>query len=120
MRILLDGTSRMLLTFVSEIVLTDPQCEIVAEALDESDSPRRLHDTPVDVIIVASTNADEEPGRFARLLARHPAARIIVIASGGRAVLYDLGPDVTQIDELSPATLLTAIRQSPAALARNA
>jgi hypothetical protein len=117
-RIMLDGMPRMLQTIVRDIVLTDPLCEIVAETSEHSNLHPRLQQTPADVIIVATTDSAEEPGRFAALLARHPAARIIAIASAGsHALLYDLRPHVTPIDELSPATLLSAIRQSPVALA---
>jgi len=110
---------RMLRTIVKDIVLTDPQCEIVAETPGQSNLGPQLQETPADVIILAVADPDDEPDRFAALLALHPAARIIAITSAGkRALLYDLRPHVTHMNELSPATLLFAIRQSPAGLAR--
>jgi DNA-binding NarL/FixJ family response regulator len=115
MRILLDGMPQMLRTIVKDILSTDPQCEIVAETVEQDTLRAQLRETPVDVIILADTDVDVISSRFAALLAHHPAMRIIAITSGGkRAFLYDLRPHVTPIDELSPATLLSAIRQSPA------
>jgi len=115
MRILLDGMPQMLRTIIKDIVSTDPQCEVVAELVEEANLPAQLSQTPADVIILAVKELEDIPQRFASLLARHPATRIIAIASGGnRALLYDLRPHLTQIDELSPAALLSAIRQPPA------
>ena len=115
MRILLNGMPQMLRTIVKDILSADPQCEIVAEAVEQDNLRAQLHETPADVIILAVSDLEGILNRFTALLAQHPATRIIAITSGGnRAFLYDLRPHVTPIDELSPATLLSAIRQSPA------
>jgi chemotaxis response regulator CheB len=115
MRILLDGMPQMLRTIIMDIVSGDPQCEIVAERVDEANLPAQLSQTPADVIILAVKELEEIPKRFTSLLVRHPATRIIAITSGGnRGLLYDLRPHLTQIDEMSPAALLSAIRQTPA------
>lgn len=112
MRILLDGMPQMLRTIVKDILSSDPQCEIVAETAEQNNLRAQLRETPVDVIILASPDVDAVSDRFAPLLAHHPATRIIAITSDGkRAFLYDLRTHVTPIDELSPATLLSAIRQ---------
>lgn len=115
MRILLNGMPQMLRTIIKDIVSADPGCEIVAEQVEEANLPAQLSQTPADVIILAVRELEDIPGRFVSLLAHHPATRIIAITSAGnRALLYDLRPHLTQIDELSPAALLSAIRQSSA------
>jgi DNA-binding NarL/FixJ family response regulator len=115
MRILLDGMPQMLRTIIKDILSADPECEIVAEAVEQNKLGAQLSETPADVIILAVADLEAISTRLAALLAQYPATRIIAITSGGnRAFLYDLRPHVTPINELSPATLLSAIRQSPA------
>jgi DNA-binding NarL/FixJ family response regulator len=115
MRILLDGMSEMLRTIITDILSTDPQCEIMADMVEQNHLRSQLRETPADVVILAVPDVEATSSRCAELLAHHPATRIIAITSDGkRALLYDLRPQVTPIDELSPATLLSAIRQSPA------
>ena len=106
---------QMLRTIIKDILSADPQCEIVAEMVEQDNLRAQLRETPADVIILSVTDLEAISNRFAALLAHHPATRIIAITSGGnRAFLYDLRPHVTPINELSPATLLSAIRQAPA------
>jgi DNA-binding NarL/FixJ family response regulator len=119
MRIVLDGMPRMLRTMVEDILSTDDQCEIVAETSEEKDLLDQLAITPADVIILSITDAATGPERFAKLLAQHPQTRIIAITAGGsRAFLFDLRPHVTQINELSPVALLTAVKQPAAGVAQ--
>jgi DNA-binding NarL/FixJ family response regulator len=119
-RIVLDYMPRMLRTIVRDIVSRDPRCEIVAETSKRS-LPAQLKVTPADVIILAVTDSGHKPERFASLFARHPATRVIAITSGGnRAYLHALRPHVTLINELSSASLLSAIRQAPAEFQRRA
>jgi DNA-binding NarL/FixJ family response regulator len=119
MRIVLDGMPRMLRTMVEDVLSTDDQCEIIAETSEERDLFDQLAITPADVIILSITDAVTGPERFERLLARHPRTRIIAITSAGTcAFLYDLRPHVTQITELSPLALLTAVKQRAAGVAR--
>ena len=114
MRILLDNMSKMLRGIITDIVSSDPECEIVAEAPRQDSLRDRLDETHVDVVILAADNMDDEPGRYGDILADHPTTRIIAITSAGnRAFLYELRPHVTLIDELSPARLLSAIKQPP-------
>lgn len=121
MRILLDGMPQMLRTIITDIVSDDPQCEIVAEVTAHDDLFTQLRKTPADVIILAVSYPDEAPDHFTALLAAHPATRIIAIASGGsHAFHFDMRPHVTRIDRLSPAVLLSAIRQSPAVVSGGA
>jgi DNA-binding NarL/FixJ family response regulator len=119
MRIVLDGMPRMLQTMVKDVLSADDQCVIVAETSEERDLFDQLAITPADVIILSISDTVTGSERFAKLLAHHPQTRIIAIASGGTcAFLYDLRPHVTQIAELSPAALLTAVKQPAAGVAR--
>ena len=115
MRILLANMSQMLRGIITDIVSSDPQCEIVAETAGQKGLSDKLNETHADVVILAASGTDHDSDQFGAVLALHPAIRIIAITSGGdRAFLYDLQPHVTPIDELSPAGLLSAIKQAPA------
>ena len=104
-----------------DIVSSDPQCEIVAGPAGRHSLRDKLDETRADVVILATAEAAGPSDQFGALLAHHPTTRIIAIATGGdRAFLYDLRPHVTLIDELSPAGLLSAIKQGPAPSGRGA
>jgi chemotaxis response regulator CheB len=114
MRILLANMPQMLRGIITDIVSADPLCEIVADPPGRGNLRDKLDETHADVVILAAAGTDNESDQFGALLARHPATRIIAIASGGdRAFLYDLRPHVTPIDELSPAALLGALKGAP-------
>ena len=123
MRILLGDMPQMLRGIIRDIVSSDPQCEIVAEIPEPSSLRDKLDQTQADVAIlaIAETDKTDASAQFGALLAHHPATRIIAITSGGdRAFLYDLRPHVTLIDDLSPAGLLSAIKQAPTSCWRGA
>ena len=117
MRILLDDMPKMLRGIINDIVSSDPQCEIVADVPGHGSLSDKLDKTHADVAILAISNSASDKDasdQFNALLAHHPATRIIAITPGGdRAFLYDLRPHVTLINELSPAGLLSAIKQAP-------
>jgi len=117
MRVLLDNMSEMLRGFITDVLSSDPQCEIVAAPPGRNTLNDKLDETHADVIILTAAGSNDESEQFRTLLTQHPATRVIVIASGGdRAVFYDLRPHVTLIKKLSRPALLSAIKQ-PHALA---
>jgi chemotaxis response regulator CheB len=115
MRILLDSMSAMLRGFITDILSSDPQCEIVAESQGQNSLHDKLNETHADVVILAHTDNSDALDQFSALLAQYPATKIIAIAAGGnRALLYDLRPHVTYINKLSPEQLLSTIKKTPA------
>ncbi|SRR5258708_5611942 len=112
MRVLLDNMSQMLRGIVTSVVSSDPQCEIVVAPTGHNTLSDKLDASNADVVILAAANSRDESDQILALLTEHPAARVIAIMSGGdRAFLYYFQPHITLIDELSPATLLSAIKQ---------
>ena len=66
-----------------------------------------------DVVILS---ADAPPlDHYESVLREHPALRMVAISNRGRhAFLYELRPHRQALGELSPASLLQAIRSQPA------
>jgi len=111
MRILLDNMSHMLRGIVTNIVASDPQCEIVAAPSGPNTLSGRISAARADVVILAAANSSSESDQIFAVLSEHPTASVIAIASGGnQAFLYDLRPHITLIGELSPSALLSAIK----------
>lgn len=106
----------MLLTMIRDIIAADAGCDIVAEVADDSALSQTLHETGANLIIVGSDSRVIAADRLAGLLVDHPRARVLAIADDGhRAFVHELRPHVTEIAELSPQTLLIAIRQGAGA-----
>jgi DNA-binding NarL/FixJ family response regulator len=102
----------MLLTMVKEIIAADGLCDVVAETSDDRGLSKKLDDTAADVVILTAKADDADANRFSKLLADHPKTRVLAIATNGhRAFLHELRPCVTEVLELSPQTLLAAIKQ---------
>jgi DNA-binding NarL/FixJ family response regulator len=106
----------MLLAMIREIIASDVDCEIVAETRDQSSLAQSLDDIGADVVIVAPSFSAVRENHFAELLNDHPRTRVLAIATNGQqAFIHELRPFVTEISELSPQTLLAAIRQTTGA-----
>src|SRR5262249_14496061 len=100
---------RMLREMIKEIIAADARCSIVAETDDENSLRTSLDRSRADVVIVASTSDGAD--HYVELLRAHPTTRVLAIAtSGRRAFIHELRPRVTEISELSPETLLAALR----------
>jgi hypothetical protein len=113
--------SEMLRGFIADIVSADPQCQIVAAPPGRSTLSDKLDETLADVVILGAGDSSIGRDQVGTLLSQHPATRVIVIALGGdRATVHDLQPHVRQIDPLSPAALLAAIKQPCASAWRGA
>ena len=111
MRVILDRIPAMLRDTIKEIITTDARGSIVAETDSESGLRTTLEQSRADVIIVASHSDVADADRYVELLRAYPAIRVLAIASDGRrAFMHELRHSVTEIAELSPQTLLTALR----------
>jgi hypothetical protein len=119
--VLLVGMRGILGGIVREIVAQEPDMEIVGElgAMSEVRATGRL--ARLGVVVVRS---DDEPGSVEDvrdLLGRHPQVTILTVQGDGRhGAVYRLRPEKAFIGDLSPASLMTAIRAGAASRALSA
>jgi DNA-binding NarL/FixJ family response regulator len=110
-RIILDGMPGMLRAMIKEIIAADAACSIVAETDDENGLSKKLKQSGADVVIIAPGSNAVGAGHYLDLLREYPRTRVLAIAtSGRRAFIHELRPCVTEISELSPESLLAALR----------
>jgi hypothetical protein len=106
-RVLLVGMPRMLRGIVNGLVSVEPDLEIVGELGDVEAELPAIEASGATVVIA---------GVQAPLLARRLSdrARVLGVSPDGReGVLYELRPHERVLGEISPATLLAAIRGDP-------
>ena len=108
-KIVLVDMPRMLREIVSQVVAAQPDMEIVREL----EAPTRLTQA-VDGIgaefVIAGGDA-LTPDDVDALLETHPRMKVLAVAGDGRdAFLYELRPQRVPLGEVSPHTLLEAIR----------
>jgi DNA-binding NarL/FixJ family response regulator len=106
----------MLLTMIRDIIAADAHCDIVAEVSDARKLSRAVRTTAANLVILGADSPAAAAEELQSLLTDHPRTRVMAIAADGqRAFIHELRPCITEIAELSPQTLLTAIRQDPGA-----
>src|SRR6266571_423761 len=94
-RIVLAGISRMLSDIITDIVTSHAATVAEAEA---------------DVVVLGLPD-EELPSEYAGLLSARPQTRLLGVSGDGRrAFLYELRPYRSALGEVSPQTLLDAIR----------
>jgi DNA-binding NarL/FixJ family response regulator len=110
-RIILVGLPRMLRDIIGELVRTEPDLSIVGEYGDSGEALEVIERAQADVVITA---VDERARPSAPvLLRRHPALRVLAVsADGTEGYLYELRPIERMLGEVSPRTLLSAIRRT--------
>jgi hypothetical protein len=68
-----------------------------------------MRDTGADALIVRADSCDED--EIGDLLAKRPGARVLAIApNGGTGALYELRPHRVYLGDVSPQSLIDAIR----------
>jgi DNA-binding NarL/FixJ family response regulator len=109
-RILLLGMSTMLADLVRGIAQADPDVEIVGELAHDSALLTTSAHTAPDVVIVALTDGDL-PASCSSLLYSQPRVRVLGLAQRGRdGFVWEMRPHRVPLGEMSPRTLLAAIR----------
>ena len=101
----------MLREIVREIVVAEPDLELVGEhdAIDVADAVER--DRPDFVIVGADAAADES---VRSVIGARLRPRALEVGGDGReSVLYELRPHRVSLGEISSDTLLGAIRAAP-------
>jgi hypothetical protein len=103
------GLPRLLAEIVEGLVRAEPGLEFLGTFGSLPDAARS-GSLEADAFVVgpALGDADEVASR---LLTRNPRARVLAIVADGReGSLYELQPQRTDLDELSPAQLVGALR----------
>jgi DNA-binding NarL/FixJ family response regulator len=108
---LLLGMPHMLRDLIREIVAQEDDLTVAGEIADESLLAAAAR-VDADFVIVG----DDEPGasgRYLDLLEQRPRTKILALSGDGRdAVLWELHPRLVQLGEVSPMTVLAAVRSS--------
>jgi hypothetical protein len=108
------GVSGMLSEIVREI-LDQPDIRVVAELPADADFLAKAGEASADVLILLA--ADQAiRATVGALLTRQPRAKVLTIRDDGRTTsLYELRPFETALGQVSPVTLLDAVRTAAAA-----
>jgi DNA-binding NarL/FixJ family response regulator len=117
-RVLLLEIPAMLADLLKGIVQADDQIEIVAELADATDLIEVSDRADAHVVIINLPDSDL-PASCSALLGERPRMRVIGLAGHGRnGFLWELRPHRLALGEISPSTLLPAIRSRGANGAR--
>ena len=117
-RVVLDAMQPMLRAIVKDVIATHSATEIVAEDVAADQLPGVLRTIRPDVLVLGGAGAVlAGSDRFVELLRGGGAPlRIVALSDGNRsAILHELRPHVTVIEQLSPQALLSAIIGAPLA-----
>jgi DNA-binding NarL/FixJ family response regulator len=98
----------MLREIIERAVTGQPDMEIVDELPHDQMRAEALMRTAADVVISAGNH---DPGAVQQLLEELPRLKVLVVSGDGRdTALYELRPTRTPLGEVSPQTIVDAIR----------
>jgi DNA-binding NarL/FixJ family response regulator len=111
-RILLAGMPRMLLDMITDIVAPHAEMMVAGKMQDATDIRAAVRKTRADVVIL-NEPAIGPPQNYEELLYSRPHLGVLSITSDGRQfTLHKLRPVRTALGEVSPESLVQAIRSS--------
>lgn len=111
-RVLLLDMPRLLRELVRDVVSEQPDLEVVGELDDESQLDAAISSTDPNFVIVGTDRA-ELSAAFRELFEVRPRLKVLALATeGGRSVVWELAPRCVQLGEMSPESLLAALRQA--------
>lgn len=108
----------MLVDIIKDITASHEDIDVIGELTDHDELTQTAIRTRADVVVVGKAT---ENGRddYRDLLRRRPQLKVLAItADGRRGFLHELQPRVISLGEVSPSSLIDAIRGKTAA--RNA
>ena len=112
-RVLVAGMPRMLTDIIRNIVTSQPDLEFAGEAEDVACLARIAQQSRVDVLVIGAAAVQDASG-YKDLLYQHPRMSIVAIDADARgAQIFDLRPHVSHLGEISPTTLVAALRRRP-------
>jgi chemotaxis response regulator CheB len=107
-RIVLVDMPRILREIIERAVADEPDMEIVDSEAGNMPLREAIEASEPDFVIAG---ADYDFGEVARVLDERPRLRVLAVAGDGReAFLYELRPTRTPLGEVSPRTIVDAIR----------
>jgi hypothetical protein len=111
-RIALIDLDPMLAGIVAHHVEQDRECVLVARLLPRSQLPALIARTEVDGVITRIQPGWEAD--VAAVLERNPRANVVgVLERASAGVHYELRPESTVLDDVSPSALLAAAKARP-------
>jgi DNA-binding NarL/FixJ family response regulator len=109
-RVVLLELPRLLQEIVERAVGGQPDMEIVADLPTARTLPAALAEARADVVI---SGAGHDSAELSDLLEERSRLKVLAVSNDGRdAVLYELRPVRTPLGELSPRTIVEAIRSA--------
>ena len=112
-RIILTQIPRFLKEMLERALTDIPGVSIVGEITDWARLPAAIKQTEAQWVIVSLPSGEPMPEAADALLARHPAIRMLNMATdGGHVTLKWLEPHEQSIDELSMEELITLFRSA--------
>ena len=112
-RVLVAGMPRMLTDIVRNIVTSQPDLVFVGEAEGVACLAWIATQSPVDVLVIGAAAVQDATG-YTDLLYQHPKMSIVAIDADARgAQIFDLRTHVSHLGEISPTTLVAALRRRP-------
>jgi DNA-binding NarL/FixJ family response regulator len=109
--VLLVGMPRMLMDIVKDIISDEEDIALVGEVAGCTRLVQAATQTRADVVVLGRTGPGGNDD-YRDLLYRRPRLKVLAIAADGRrAFLHELQPRVVALGEISPASLVEAIRE---------
>jgi DNA-binding NarL/FixJ family response regulator len=112
-RVLIAGMPRMLTDIIRNIVTSQPDLEFAGEAEGVARLARIVKQSHIDVLVIDAAAVQGASG-YKDLLYQRPRMSIVAIDANARgAQIFDLRPHVAHLGEISPTTLVAALRRRP-------
>ena len=100
----------MLRDLIREIVGREPDMEIVGEVSESAKLVAVARETGAEFVIAGLDDSDL-PTAYRALLDERPGMKVLGLAGDGQVgVLFDLAPRKVDLGEVSPGSIVTAIR----------
>lgn len=112
-RVLVAGMPRMLTDMIRSIVMSQADLEFAGEAEGGAGLALTAKQSRADVLVIGAAAVQDASG-YNDLLYQHPRMSIVAIDADARgAQIFDLRPHVFHLGEISPTTLVAALRRRP-------
>lgn len=113
-RVLLADMPRMMRDIIRDITSSHKDIDVIAELAHRDELTKTAIRTRADVVVVGKAAGDGHED-YRDLLRKRPRLKILAIsADGRRGFLHELQPRVVPLGEVSPDSLIEAIRGSAA------
>ena len=109
-RILLAGMPRMLTDIVRTIIDSQDDFELAGEVVGNADVAHAADEAAADVVILG-LSVKGGAANCVKVLYTRPYIKVVAIEPDGRrAMFHELQPSVVPLGEISPETLIAAVR----------